>query len=307
MQIADNVMMKFRRYQPIIWAALFLFGCSENPTTKEVLLEFKQQPSEKYVYNVADSVEWEIEDVDKTRHSFQHLQEQKSEMVIEAIDSAMVRSLTMSFIITQDTMINPPEFVRKRQRHYRIGSEFGFILRMRKNGEIIRVVTEDPKVTFEFDRTYKPSQPVFPDRAIRPGYEWSQNFTVEIPRGTPTVATTRYRLDSFANVDRFDCAVIDFKGGLEYEECYKPPENKPAEFLLRKYNSQVTSEGQIFFAYREGFMVKRVNLITSTVRTTTYTKDKTEKQARTVVKDHETITLTATHRSGQDPISYRIP
>jgi hypothetical protein len=310
MKRVDNLKMISRRYQLMIVGLLLIVGCGERQKIEKVLLEFKQQPGEKYVYNVVDSVEWEVEDVDKTRHTFQHLQEQHSEMVIEAIDTSLVRSLTMTFVITKDTMLNAPEFVLKRKRPSMIGREFGFILRMRQNGEIVKVVTDDPKVAFEFDRSYKPSQPVFPDHAVSPGYSWTQNFPVEVPRGNPTVATTEYRLNSFAPIDRFDCAVIDFKGGFEYEESYKPsenPENKPVDFLLKKYNSQISSEGQIFFAYRQGFMVKRFNLITSTVRTTTYTKDKTEKQSHMIYKDHETITLSEIHGAAKDVITYRIP
>jgi hypothetical protein len=309
MKIADNLQKISRRYQLFLLGWIWLaYGCGDRQTTKEVLLEFKQQPDEKYVYNVADSVEWEFVDVDQKRCTFLHLQEQKSEMVIESLDSAMVRSLTMSFVVTKDTLLNPPEMVLSRKRRSQVGLKFGFVLRMRKNGEIVKVVTEDPKIAFEFDRTYKPSQPVFPDRAIAPGYAWTQNFSVEVPRGSPTVATTQYKLNSFTRIDQFDCAVIDFKGEVEYEESYKPPADKPkVDFLLRKYHSQVTSEGQIFFAYREGFMVKRFNLITSTVQTTTFVKDKVEQQSKSVVKDYEFITLTAIHHPGEAVISYRIP
>jgi hypothetical protein len=308
MKIADNLPTLARRRMTMILGLLLLLnGCGERRTTKEVLLEFKQLPNEKYVYTVLDSVEWEVEDIDKKRYQFQHLQEQHSEMVIEALDSALVRSLTMMFVIRKDTLVNAPEFVLKRKRQAMVGWEFGFVLRMRQNGEIVKVVTEDPKVAFQFDRSYKPSQPVFPDHAVSPGYSWTQNFPVEVPRGNPTVATTDYHFNSFVRVEQFDCAVIDFKGGFEFEESYKPPDDKPADFLLKKYLSKITSEGQIFFAYREGFMVKRFNLITSTVRTTTFTKDKTEQQSHSVFKDHETIILTAIHRPGQAAITYRIP
>lgn len=308
MKRVDNLPMRSRCRLLLLGIALFLLhGCGDRQTAKEVLLEFKQQPSEKYVYNVADSVEWDLEDVDKKRYTFQHLQKQHSEMVIETLDSAMVRTLTMTFVITKDTVLNAPDFVRSRGSNARVGREFGFVLRMRQNGEIVRVVTEDPKVAFEYDRSYKPSQPVFPSHAITPGYVWTQNFPVEVPRASPTVATTQYKLLSLTKVDQFDCAVIDFKGKLEYEEIYKPSEAKPENFLLKKMLSQITSEGQIFFAYREGFMVKRVNLITSTVRRTIFTKDKTEQQSRSVYKDYETITLTAIHRAGGESITYRIP
>jgi hypothetical protein len=307
MKIADNLQMILCRCLLMLsMICLSVSGCSERQA-KEVLLEFKQQPNEQYIYHVADSVEWEFEDVDQKRYTFQHLQDQKSEMVVESLDSALVRSLTMMFVITKDTLLNPPDFVARRRNKSQVGREFGFVLRMRKNGEIVKVVTEDPKVAFEFDRSYKPSQPVFPDHAIAPGYAWAQNFSVEVPHSKPTVAKTEYRLNSFTRIDRFDCAVIDFKGALEYEDTYKPPEDKPAEFLLRKYRSRLTSEGRLFFAYREGFMVKRTNLITSTVRTTTYKKDNTEQQSQSVFKDYELITLTAINRAGQDAITYNIP
>ncbi len=287
---------------------LLISGCGERHAMKEVRLEFKQQPQETYVYSVSDSVEWEIEEVDKPRYAFQHLQAQESRMLIEAIDSAAVRSLTMSFVVTEDTMLNAPEYVLKRRRRSSIGWKFGFDLRMRKNGEIVKVVTDDPKLAFEYDRSYKPSQPVFPDRSIKPGYAWTQNFSVEVPRSNPTVATTQYQLENFAQVDQFDCAVINFKGELEYEECYQPPADKPSkEFIAKKYRSQVTSEGRLYFAYREGFMVKKVNLITWKLLTTTFTKDKVEQQSRTTVKDHERITLTEIHRPNQEVFSYRIP
>lgn len=289
---------------------LLISGCRERHAAQEVRLEFMQHPQETYVYSVSDSVEWEIEDTDDRLYAFQHIQTQESKMVIETIDSAAVRSVMMSFVVTKDTMINAPAFVLKRKRRSMIGWEFGFDLRLRKNGEIVKVETSDPKLTFEFDRVYKPSQPVFPDRVIAPGYAWTQNFSVEVPGGNPTVATTRYHLDSFAKVDRFDCAVINFKGELEYEECSKPPAVQPSkelDFIAKKYRSQVTSEGRIYFAYQEGFMVKKENLITSTTRTTTFTKDKVEQQSRTTAKDHERITLTAIHRPGQEVFSYRIP
>ena len=305
MKIADNLPMSIYRGLPILFLILLVSGCRERQ--KEVLLEFKQQPGEKYVYHVADSVEWEFVDVDQKRYTFQHLQNQKSEMVIETLDSLQIRTLTMAFVVTQDTMINPPDFVARRRRKNQIGREFGFILRMRKNGEIVKVVTEDPKLAFEFDRSYKPSQPVFPGHAIAPGYKWAQNFPVEVPEGKPTVAATEYRLNSFTKLGEFNCAVIDFSGALEYEDTYKPTENKPAEFMLRKYRSRVTSEGQFFFAYEAGFMVKKTNLISSTVRTTTYYKDNTERQSQSLFKDYELISLTAIHRSGQDSITYNIP
>lgn len=305
MKIADNL-LKLLYHSLLLWFLLLLVsGCGERQ--KEVLLEFKQQPNEKYVYHVADSVAWEFDGVDQKRYKMQHLQNQKSEMVIESLDSMLVRTLTMAFVVTLDTLVNAPDFVRERQRKSQVGREFGFVLRMRKNGEIVKVVTEDPKLAFEFDRSYKPSQPVFPDRAIAPGYKWAQNFPVEVPEGKPAVATTEYRLNSFIHIDHFECAVIDFKGALEYEDTYKPSEDKPADFMFRKFRSRVTSEGQFFFAYEQGFMVKKRNLISSTIQTTTYNKDNTERQALSIYKDYETISLTAIHRSGQDGITYNIP
>src|SRR5574341_227813 len=280
----------------LLFFALLIWRCGERQTSKEILVEFKQQPEEKYVYRIKDDVEWEIEDTNG-RYAYQHQQEQKSEMTIAAIDSAMVRSLTMMFVITKDTLIDVPEFSWQKKRGSVVGRNFEYQLRMRKNGEIIDVSSQHPKVTFYFNSSYKPSQPVFPDRPILPGFAWTQNFQIDVPNGNPTVVTTQYEFKGFAQIDRFDCAVIDFNGELEFEECYKPSDGKKAESLVaKKHKSRMTSTGQIYFAYREGFMVKKVNLIESTVRTTAFTKDKAETQSQTICKDREAITLMEIHR-----------
>ncbi len=286
--------------------ALFAAGCSERQASKKILIEFKQQPEEKYVYRITDHVEWDIQDT-TGHYAYQHEQEQKSEMTIAAIDSAAVRSLTMRFAVTKDTLINAPEFSWHKKRGSLVGHSFVYQLRMRKNGEIIEVKSEHPKVTFYFNSSYKPSQPVFPDHAILPGFSWTQNFQIDVPEGNPTVATTQYQLNGFAKVDRFDCAVIDFKGELEFEECFKRPDEKQSgQFVIKKYHSQMTSAGQIYFAYREGFMVKKANLISSTVRTTAFTKDKVETQSQTICQDHEAITLMEIHRPRGEVTRYRI-
>ncbi|MDZ7292421.1 MAG: hypothetical protein ONB44_22445 [candidate division KSB1 bacterium] len=274
---------------------------------KEVLLEFKQQPQEKYVYRITDRVEGEIQSVDGHRYTYLHEQEQKSEMTIAAIDSAAVRELALVLVVTKDTVINAPELAWQRRRGSIVGKIFEYRLRMHKNGEIIEVKSNDPKVTFFFDSSYKPSQPVFPDRSISPADIWTQNFPVEVPGGAPTVATTQYHFHGFTRLAQFDCAVIDFKGELEFTESHESPDKTPDKFIVKKNHAQMTSEGQIFFAYREGFMVKKVNLITSTMRTTTFTTDKVEMPSQAIFKDHEKITLVEIHRPGGDVGHYRIP
>jgi hypothetical protein len=284
---------------------LFITGCNQPHPSNPILLDFKQLPQEKYVYRIMDEVEWEISDKDGHRHVFQHNQEQESEMKIEAIDSAAVRALTMSCLVTKDTLINAPDFVRQRRQGSIIGRRFGWQLQMRKNGEIIAVEGKDPKENFFFNSAYKPSQPVFPGQAISPGYEWTQNFQIDVPGGNPTVVTTQYHFIGYDKVEDFDCAVIEFKGELEYTECYKPPE-KTEKFVVKKYHVQMTSEGQIFFAYREGFMVKKKNLITSTAHSKAFLKDKVESEHQTIYRDHERITLTEIHRPGGKVVRYQI-
>lgn len=283
------------------------WGCGDRQASKEILLEFKQQPGETYVYRIADGVEWEIENAGEPGSAFYHQQEQKSEMRIEAIDSAAVRSLLMSFLVTKDTTLRTPELAKEEKRKSIVGKQFECHLRMRKNGEIIAVESDDPMLTFFFDRSYKPSQPVFPDRPVFLQYAWTQNFQIDVPRGNPTVATTEYRLSGFAKVDQFDCAVIDFKGALEFTEAVESSEAKGSEkFVVKKYHTAMTSEGQIFFAYREGFMVKKVNLITSTASSKAFTKDNVQDQCQTIFRDRERITLTEIHRPGGEIVRYQI-
>jgi hypothetical protein len=53
-------------------------------------------------------------------------------------------------------------------------------------------------------------------------------------------------------------------------------------------------------------MVRKVNLIESTVRTTAFTKDKTETQSQTICKDREAITLMEIHRPRGEVVHYQI-
>jgi hypothetical protein len=208
----------------LLFFALLIWRCGERQTSKEILVEFKQQPEEKYVYRIKDDVEWEIEDTNG-RYAYQHQQEQKSEMTIAAIDSAMVRSLTMMFVITKDTLIDVPEFSWQKKRGSVVGRSFEYQLRMRKNGEIIDVSSQHPKVTFYFNRSYKPSQPVFPDRPILPGFAWTQNFQIDVPNGNPTVVTTQYEFKVLD--DRL--IIIDFKG-VEFKSATTSDGKKPSRW-----------------------------------------------------------------------------
>jgi hypothetical protein len=66
------------------------------------------------------------------------------------------------------------------------------------------------------------------------------------------------------------------------------------------------SEGKLYFAYREGFMVKKVNLITANAEATV-TQDGTVKTlSRTEQRDQETITLVAIYRSGGEKLTFEI-
>jgi len=273
----------------------------------EVLLEFKQQPREKYIYRISDFVEYAVKMSDGKTVAYQHAQEQKSELLIKSIDSAMVHSLNLSFLVTQDSLINAPEQVHKRRR-LSAGDIIFFQLKMRQNGEVIDVQSDNPSVTFFYNTGYKPSQPVFPDRAIVLGHSWTQNFEIEVPYTDPAVVTTEYKLNSFAKLDRFDCAVIDFKGELEYDQVFKSPDkNDASKFIVRKSKTKITSEGQIFFAYHEGFMVKKTNMITSTYHAKIFTNDEIKEERQTVTKDRESITLLAVHRPDGKVMKYNIP
>ena len=287
------------RLNILLLSVITLSGCGKvSNTSSPIFFEFKQQPGDKYIYKIKDEVYWNVQYPDGKVYTWKHLQEQKSVMKFVSVDSNAVRQVHLIFIVTVDTTLSEGELPWKRHRHPK-DYRFEYQLQMRPNGEIVSVESPDPSSTFFYNWGYRPSQPVFPVEAIAPNYTWTTKFQVNVPKGAPALITSHYRFRDYARIGDFECAAIEFQGELKYTEIMDSP-------TLREYHCQTFSQGELYFAYREGFVVKKVNLITSFANTGVTKGDKLEIQSRTEMRDHETIMLADIYRSSGEKITYDI-
>ncbi|MDZ7265775.1 MAG: hypothetical protein ONB48_00380 [candidate division KSB1 bacterium] len=284
-------------------------GCDRSSLSSgPIFFEFKQQPGDKYVYKIHDQVEWRVYRDDTLYYTMQHWQEQTSVMQFIRIDSTAVRHLDISFRIERDSVHCAAELAWLKKRKSPVGRLLEYRLRMRPNGEILSVENPSDRRTFFYNKSYRPSQPVFPMTAIAPGYSWEFRFTIDVPPDTSAIVTSRYKFRTVERVGAFDCAVIDFRGELDYLKTFDASNDSTIkdESITQEYWTRTVSEGRLYFAYREGFVVKKVNLITSTAKTRECKAGVVQKHSRTEIRDHETITLREIHHSGGEKMTYWI-
>lgn len=289
--------------------AFILSGCDRSSiSSSPIFFEFKQQPGDKYIYKIFDEVEWQDYYGDSLKYTVQHVQEQTSIMKFIRIDSNAIRHLNISFAVVRDSMFSATELAWLKKRKSPVGLIFEYQLRMRPNGEIISVENPSDRRTFYYASSYLPSQPVFPTKAISPGYSWEQRFNIDVPPDTSTTVVARYTFRDFKRINEFDCAVIDFRGEFEFLKTYDASNDTTIkdEDVSENYWSRNVSEGQLYFAYREGFVVKKVNLISSSAKAKRLKAGVIQKHSRTEVRDRETITLTEIQRSGGEKMTYLI-
>ncbi len=287
--------------------SMVLSGCGEKPfSSSPIFFEFKQQPGDKYVYKIEDATQWTLTDSSGKVFSVRSVQEQKSIMKFVSIDSSAVREVNLSFIITYDSILATTDTLRLRNRKSPVGNKFDVQLRMQPNGRIISVESARPGLTFFYDTGYRPSQPAFPEHAIARGYTWTQNFTINVPKGEPANVAVEYQFQDYQRIGEFDCAVIAFKSELEYVEFFQPKDACPNAECSGQYNCRTTSVGKLYFAYREGVVVKKENLITTTADAVIKSGDRITKLSDSQFRDQEKITLVAIYRSSGEKTTFEI-
>ena len=280
-------------------------GCEQNSSSgSPIFFEFKQQPGDKYIYRIHDEVNWTMESHDGKAVSYHRLQDQKSVMRFNSIDSNAVRSLELTFTVTFDSLTTEIPWMRSQDKL--VGNCYVFNLKMRPNGEILEVESDDPQLTFYFNSGYRPSQLVFPKEAISVGYSWDHKAEVPVPEGDPAQVTSKYTFEGFERIGEFDCAVIGFEAVIEYKEVIskKEPDEKE-EYDYRTYSCRTNNDGKLYFAFREGFVVKKVNLLSSDANHCWVTGEESRIKSRTQMRDAETITLAAIERNDGEKIHFQ--
>lgn len=123
---------------------------------------------------------------------------------------------------------------------------------VKPNGRIVDLEFPDTikKSEIEYLRSlYEQAATVLPDGMVEQGKTWSHSKTVML--GDEKVsASTEYELKSFFRKDRYDCAVISYKGNIII-----PINADPADSTQREGLDKIEFTGELYFAYAEGVIV----------------------------------------------------
>lgn len=123
---------------------------------------------------------------------------------------------------------------------------------VKPNGRLVDLEFPDTvkKSETEYLRSlYEQAATVLPDGMVEQGKTWSHSKTVML--GDEKVnATTEYELKSFFRKDRYDCAVVGYKGNIII-----PIKPDPADSSMREGLDKIDFTGEMYFAYAEGVIV----------------------------------------------------
>jgi hypothetical protein len=220
-------------------------GCQRN--SKKVSLQFKYEPGLTLDYRLTQKVTSELSQGDSV------LERESREMISRI--SSTVRSVaddsTAELLETSNWQYGT---IRRNGQAIRDTTVYTreVVLHVRPNGEVTDV--EFPADSLSADLTYlkhvyELNTPTFPDMEVSPGYTWSQTAKVLLD-DQPVSATRRYRVQSFAREQGYECAVISYEGELTI-----PVQPAADDSTARRGVNHITSTGILYFAFIEGTVV----------------------------------------------------
>lgn len=128
-------------------------------------------------------------------------------------------------------------------------------LEITPQGRIVRVTgVDDARQLFgdlDFQSMFEQSQPVFPERLLKPGDSWTQEVKVLSPTREPVVTSSTYVLDSLSEDEGEAIAVISFDGDVYLPVTFDPETSSGG---LRYVEQEIRLRGTIRFAHRRGVM-----------------------------------------------------
>jgi len=109
----------------------------------------------------------------------------------------------------------------------------------------------------DFQSYFEQSQPVFPERPLKPGDSWTQEVKVLSPTSEPVVTTSTYVLERVIEEDGEPLAVIAFDGDI-----YLPFPHRPAgadsTSVSMTAEERIRVNGEMFFALESGRVLRVV-------------------------------------------------
>ncbi|MFH2037231.1 MAG: hypothetical protein ABIJ45_12575 [Candidatus Zixiibacteriota bacterium] len=221
----------------LIIVMIILTGCGiEN---REIHLAYKFNPDKIYHYKYQSQNSYKAYENGQLVYtgdsSFNVVYTQE---VVEMIDSLCAR-LRFEYISKLDGQ-NPSNW------------ETEYI--MFTNGEITGVFDDfdTSNATMQYYKElFEQTSPAYPDEPVKVEFTW-KNSTKVLLNGGNTDASTTYKVKAFVREAGYDCAVIEYKGTMILP---LPPDGTDDK-AVTKGSDHVTVEGVVYFAYKEGIVIK---------------------------------------------------
>jgi len=245
-------------FKPSLWRWLVPSGCAlmiavlVSCEHKPVKLRWNLEKGKTYVYRNDVTGNWHIEGWDQGERSgeFGNLLEIQMKIVDIVDDTTFNVRETMN-IIREGERREPSiqEYLMSPSGKYYAITEFD-------PGGINRVFTEKDNYSRR-KQTFDQTQPVYPDRLLKPGEMWVQQTKVVLDDRVLT-AENQFEVIGWEKVDKYLCLRIDYHGN------YIIPHQKREAHLL----DQGKVKGTLWFAPDEGLLIQqRDSFYVSTTRT----------------------------------------
>ncbi|SYZ74058.1 hypothetical protein TRIP_C60328 [Candidatus Zixiibacteriota bacterium] len=236
---------------PHIWflvGIMLMAGCATEK--KEVRLAFKFRPNQKRQYSNEVKVSSKtFESGRVVRTGANSYKTNINEDVVSLADSGQARIRLTDIIEVPSRKDSELAKADPRQE------EWSLEYLMAPNGKVLELYPSDSLstelVTF-YKNYYEQALPVFPQNPVSEGYSWSQSVKLIVKNEGTTRAETTYRVRALVREAGYDCAVIEYQGNLVL-----PFRGTDKEGALVIKLERINSDGKIYFAYREGMIVRQ--------------------------------------------------
>jgi hypothetical protein len=230
----------------LLMVAVFWAGCDTG--NKTVTLKFKHEPGMKLAYQQTTKQNLIYTQGDSTikekSGSYQVAVLYEILSLNEDGSARVKEAMTWSH---EEPNEQDPTIIDTIERHREL------ISNVAPNGEIVdelQFKTDESPTTKSYINDYvEQAMPVFPSEELAAGQSWTQNTLVAMPNETLEASTT-YKLASFAREAGYDCVLIEYAGNLII-----PFGPAPDDSTRRSGIDRISTEGVMYFAYREGLVV----------------------------------------------------
>ena len=229
-------------------SGLLLAGCGSG--VKEAKIAFKFELGQKQQYTNEVKISAQIYDNAGKLTNTSNLSYRSTlyEEVILPSDSSRAR-------IRLTDIVNRPNPSGSAAGADSITHKWSIECLMGANGKVWDIYAGDsisPDLLNFYKNYYEQALPVFPEQPVKEGDSWRQTIHLLVRKEGVKKAETEYKVRSFVREGGYDCAVIEYKGNM-----ILPFQGVEKDGSLVVKLERVTTKGVIYFAYREGLIIRQ--------------------------------------------------